>query len=395
MGFEQNDRMPLAVVAGVDVNGLGVVRSLGRAGVPVVAIDTNLAKPTMATRFGKKLQVPSLSGESFIDALIDLAKELVQKPVLFLTQEESVAAVSSAREHVSAFYHFSMPEQRVMQMLMDKVLFQTTAEALNCPVPRAVLLSRKNDTAAIDNLRFPCVLKPLTKDPNYGRIFAKAYKVSTAHEVATLWSDIGNVVSEVIVQEWIEGGDSDVYFCLQYRRHDAQAVSFVGRKTCQWPPLVGGTACCVPAQEAHDELTALTSAFFEAVGFVGLCSMEYKRDPRDGKFYMVEPTVGRTDYQEEIATLNGVNIPVAAYFGELGQSAPQALPVHVPRAWRDPIGMHRARAAGARDVIAQVAPRAKVCDAYFRLNDPGPYIFLKCEPLVWRFSKIRFGATRA
>ena len=51
--------------------------------------------------------------------------------------------------------------------------------------------------------------------------------------------------------------------------------------------------------------------------------MEYKRDRRDEKFYMVEPTVGRTDYQEEIATLNGVNIPAAAYLREIGDTVQQ------------------------------------------------------------------------
>ena len=396
MGFEKDvGETPIAVVAGVDVNGLGVVRSLGGAGVRLVAIDTDLAKPTMGTRFGRKLQVPSLVGESFIVSLLDLAKDLRQKPVLFLTQEESVAAVSAARERVLAFYHFSMPEQRVMQMLMDKALFQKTAETLNCPVPRAVLVSSNEDMTAIEALRFPCVLKPLTKDPAYGRIFAKAYRISSALEVARLWSEIGKVVSEVIVQEWIEGGDSDVYFCLQYRRSGEQAVSFVGRKTCQWPPLVGGTACCVPAPEAHDELTALTNAFFDAVGFVGLGSMEYKRDPRDNKFYMVEPTVGRTDYQEEIATLNGVNIPLAAFLGELGRTAPKSSKGSGPRGWRDPIASQKATQAGAFDDVARIAPKARICDSYFRIDDLAPYVRLKCQPLSKRLTRFLAHPTHA
>ena len=71
-----------------------------------------------------------------------------------------------------------------------------------------------------------------------------------------------------------------------------------------------------------DELTLLTNRFFSGVGFVGLCSMEFKRDARTNQFYMIEPTVGRTDYQEEIASLNGVNIPLAAYLGELGVRLP-------------------------------------------------------------------------
>jgi predicted ATP-grasp superfamily ATP-dependent carboligase len=197
------------------------------------------------------------------------------------------------------------------------------------------------------------------------------------------------VIDEIIVQEWIEGSDSDVYFCLQYRpANGAPTVSFVGRKICQWPSLIGGTASCIPAAEVAAELTALTDNFFNAVGFIGMGSMEYKRDIRDGKFYMVEPTVGRTDYQEEIAALNGVNIPFAAYRAELGLTAPRPNTVSPPRAWRDPLGYANARAAGVPDPMRQFSPNITVCDAYFRVDDPMPYIALKFQAMRRRFTRL-------
>jgi hypothetical protein len=82
---------------------------------------------------------------------------------------------------------------------------------------------------------------------------------------------------------------------------------------------------------------------------------------------MVEPTVGRTDFQEEIAALNGVNIPLAAYRGELGLPP---LPWQ-PRAafgWHDPDGDAKARAAGAQEVPVRLPLR----DAYWRFSDPLP-----------------------
>ena len=78
------------------------------------------------------------------------------------------------------------------------------------------------------------------------------------------------IISTAILQEWIDGTDSDVYFCLQYRRPSGgDPVSFCGRKTLQWPPLVGGTATCIPAPEADSVLEATTSKFFTMMGFVG------------------------------------------------------------------------------------------------------------------------------
>jgi hypothetical protein len=152
---------------------------------------------------------------------------------------------------------------------------------------------------------------------------------------------------------------------------------------------VGGTASCIPAPDAHAELETLTTQFFAAVGFVGMGSMEYKRDPRDGRFYVVEPTVGRTDYQEEIATLNGVNIPLAAYLSELGLPIEPNTAVSPPRAWRDPVGYARARMTGAPDRISELAPGIRICDAYFRMSDPLPYIVSKLHSARGRLSRLR------
>src|SRR3546814_6627002 len=101
-------------------------------------------------------------------------------------------------------------------------------------------------------------------------------------------------MADVVVQEWIEGPDSSIYFCLQcLDRHGQVVASFTGRKIRSWPPQVGGTASCVAAPEVHAELSAMTTRFFQAAGVIGLASMEYKRDTRSGEFRMVEPTIDR------------------------------------------------------------------------------------------------------
>ncbi len=51
--------------------------------------------------------------------------------------------------------------------------------------------------------------------------------------------------------------------------------------------------------------------------------MEYKKDPLSGRFVMVEPTVGRTDWQSAIADINGVPIPYVAYCDMIGASLPE------------------------------------------------------------------------
>ena len=380
---------PVAVIAGADLNGLGVVRSLASAGVPIVILDTDLEKPTLSTRFGLKIQVPALSGEPFIKSLVGLARTLRRRPVLILTQEDSVVTISNHREQVENLYHFSMPSIDTMKILMNKLSFQRSAEDLKSPIPRSLRLTSSVDLEDINLLDYPCVIKPLVKSAEYSRRFVKAYRVSSMQEAAKLWAEMKATVAEALMQEWIEGDDSEVYFCLQYRAPSgAPPISFVGRKLCQWPPMIGGTASCVPAPDAFDELVASTDTYFEAVGFIGLCSMEYKRDTRDKRFYMVEPTVGRTDYQEEVATLNGVNIPFAAYCGELGLPYPNIGLARPPRAWRDSVSYAKARLAGAPDHMRRLSPNTKIVDALFRVNDPMPYLAGKFEPAKRRVRRL-------
>jgi predicted ATP-grasp superfamily ATP-dependent carboligase len=377
---------PAAVVVGMGLNGLGVVRSLARARLPTIVLETEFGSASAATRYGRKLKIAALDGPTLVDELLRVRAMLPLSPVLILTQEASVATVSLLRHRLNDCYRFSMPEDEVMKALLDKLRFQTLAQDFGFPIPKAVRLACEQDEAALGALRFPCVMKPAIKDPEYARRFSKAYRVESAAEALALWRRISAVVGEAILQQWIDGGDADIYFCLQYRPPDGgPATSFVGRKLRQWPLLVGGTASCVPAPEAAAELTRLTDGFFEAVGFSGLGSMEYKRDRRGGAFYMIEPTVGRTDFQEEVATLNGVNIPLAVYRGELGLPPP-SLRKGCPCGWRDPFGDAWARAAaGAPAGRFPVRMR----DAYWRAADPGPGMKLQLEALGRRIDRMR------
>ncbi len=328
-----------------------------------------------------------LSGPGFVDALIALRARFEADPVLILTQEASVETVSSDYARVAAHYRIAMSDDAIMRVLMDKARFQDAAERLGFPVPRAVHIVGPADLAASEGLAFPCVLKPVVKTERYQRLFKKAYKIESLVRLRELVTEIDGA-AELIVQEWIEGGDDAIFFCLQYRDAPDRAVArFTGRKLRSWPPQTGGTASCMPAPEHAAELERLTDAFFTAVGFVGMGSMEYKRDARTGRFVMIEPTVGRSDFQEEVATLNGVNIPNAAYCSAVGQPVPPPCPPARPVGWTvSPIDRWSAemQPGTQRGFPDGVRPR----DAVWRLDDPMPWCYTALDRLGSRLSKL-------
>lgn len=364
-----------AVVLGAGANGLGVARSLARERVPVWLLDSDVRRPEMQTRKAKPVVVCALHGEELVEELVrwGSARFFGLRPVLFLTQEESVKTVSHHRDRLSALYRFSLPPIDVLDTLLHKQGFQRLAESLGSPIPRLVHVHALADLPAIENLHYPVVIKPGERNTAYGEQFKKAYRVDSALEASALIRRILPVLADVVVQEWIDGPDSNIYFCLQYLDREGRvAASFTGRKIRSWPPQVGGTASCVPAPDVHAELSVMTARFFQAVGVVGMASMEYKRDSRSGEFRMVEPTVGRTDYQEEVATLNGVNVPYAGWCAELGLPSPPSTVCGRPVVWR--VRSEDMRSAAAQDQSsAQGYPRGGVvADALWRWLDPMP-----------------------
>ncbi len=366
----------VAVVVGGELGGLGLVRSLSGNGIPVVVVDTKHATPAFWSRRARRHIVRSFVGRDFTEDMIALARRLGRRPVLFLTDEDAVHSVSENRDELSEWYRFRMPSAQAVRMLSSKAAFHCFAEANSFPVPRTVIMNGQLDVPMLSDLRFPCVLKPDDKRQALSGNKERAVRVETLSEGQAHARAMLRTPGGIVAQEWIEGTQSNIYFTLFYRgKNGKTAAAFTGRKLACWPPDVGSTAVCVAAPEAHAELERITLDFARCAGFDGMGSMEYKWDDNHQRFVMIEPTVGRIDWQEEIATLCGVNIPLAAYRHELD------LP-DLPAAAASPVAVWRA--TFIRRAPAGLMPiEARTFDGYFRWDDPLPAIHHYClnQPL--------------
>ncbi len=378
-----------AIVAGAGLNGLGVARSLGAGGVKVAVIDCEPG-PAFASRFARMrvADAPHRGTRGFLEAIVALARRLGGRPVLILTQEATVVATCDHPDVLGDAVRHVAPDESTTRLLLSKERTQERAEAMGFPVPRTVRLAAPAAVGAARALTYPVVLKPAQKSEAWERTRRKAYRFDSFDELADLYGRMSADAPPVVVQEWIEGSDADVWFTLAWRDGQGGGQAFTGRKLRQWPPLVGGTASCAPAPPAvAAELEALTERFLAAVGCPGLASIEYKQDRRTGRFLMVEPTVARTDFQEEVATLNGVNLPLAAYRAMLGLPLPPAHPPARGVIWRDGVSDARSAAAQPGLALPPEAAAMRVADALWRWRDPGPWLAAQRRRVVGRLRR--------
>ena len=88
--------IPGAVVVGGDYQGLGIVRSLGRRGIPICILDDerSISRYSRYATYG--VRVPDLRDpNAAVEALLDVAKRFDLKGwVLFPTRDELVATIS-------------------------------------------------------------------------------------------------------------------------------------------------------------------------------------------------------------------------------------------------------------------------------------------------------------
>lgn len=359
--------VPVVVVGGT-LNSLGVIRGLSFGRMPIYVVATTRYCAAGWSRFCTFVRVPSLEGRCLIDSLMALGSRLGHRPVLILTADQCVKTVSTYRDEIETLYRISLPSPEMVHALADKILFQTLAEREGFAVPRGIPVEATSDFRMLQDLTLPLVIKAADKAVVLDSPAGRAVRANTLAEAQATIGRMLEHTPRVIVQEWIDGPDSEIFFALfSCDRHSNLIGIFFGRKLVCCPPEIGNTAVCVAAPEASAEMRALVTNFIARVGYRGLGSLEFKRDRGTGRFTIIEPTVGRTDWQEEIATLCGVNLPLITYWAELGRATVVNVGTANAVAWRSSIE-HQVPPG-------VLSPGTRVIDGFFRYSDPIPAFY--------------------
>ena len=331
-----------AVVVDVGwVNGLAAVRSLGRAGIRVLALDHRPSALGFRSRYAEPLLTPDPQDEAaFVDFLAALD---VEGAPVFATHDEPLNAIARAADRLGGKFLYPFPRWEVLARIQTKRGQLEAAEAAGIPVPRtAYPASAAEARAAAEELGFPVLVKPSSTEGFKRRFKRQAFRCETAAEVEEAYAQAEPY--EPMVQEVIPGGDDELYTLGSYLREDGEALGlFSGRKLRQTPPGVG--TCRVGEALWVDEVVDQGLKLLRALSFHGLSQVELKRDPRDGAYKLME--------------VEPAALPVArARGGVRGRPAADRLPRPDRRAGRAGLGQRLAQALGDHAAAGRVAGAA-------------------------------------
>ena len=308
-----------ALVTGAEnPTGLGAARALSQHGARVIGATRSLSAASCRSRAWNEL-VHVETGAApdpdagWLDALVRVAHRFDSRPFLLPTQDNMVALVSRHRDVLKPGFRFVLPDDAVVQTLLDKTRFFDWARAHDLPLPESRIVQDSSALQqALREMPYPLVLKPLLRTREWNRISPvnKVFRLDDPTQINAIEFDLFAVSAAYVVSQWIEGPDSTVHFCLAYCDEPGRmAASFTGRKLLQYPRLTGSTAIAVGTE--NDEVRELTAKLFHLCNFVGLGSLEVKYGP-DGRPYITEPTVGRPNLQSHAAVASGCNLQAIA-----------------------------------------------------------------------------------
>lgn len=313
---------PVVIVGADHPTGLGMARALAGRNCRIVGIYRN-STPCYSSKVWDKL-VQIKSYDEIVSHLVRMGQNNKKKAPLFLASDNVVKEVSDQRDRLKEYYLFRLPPKKIVDCFLDKTLFHEWAIENGFKVPASYVCSSQVELEeCLKHIPFPVIIKPFEKTELWDQVspIYKAFLLHHKDELKSVPFDLFSVASKFLVQQWIPGGDGNVFFCLVYYNGNGKKLAeYTGRKLFQWPPLSGSTAAAIG--EDNDEVSRITQKMFNLIRFQGLGSMEFKRSEVDGQFYIIEPTVGRNDLQSGVAFAGGINLPAIALADVTGTRAP-------------------------------------------------------------------------
>ncbi len=311
---------PGAVVIGGDYQGLGIVRSLGHHGVPVCVVDdeSSIACYSRYTKFARR--VPTLHDEKqTILALMELGREQgLRGWVLYPTRDETVAALSKHRAELSEIFRVPTPDWESVKWLWDKRNTYSLAQKLGIPSPRTWYPRNEKDLEQVDG-RFPVVVKPAIKEHFIYATKDKAWRANNPVQLRELFRRASQYIppDEIMIQDLIPGDGTCQYaYCSFFKQGDSIG-SLIACRRRQHPIEFGRASTYVETVEAP-LLEEYSLHFLRAINFYGLVEAEYKRDPRDGQYRLLDVN-GRTWGYHTIGRQAGVDFPHLLFSDQMNE----------------------------------------------------------------------------
>jgi predicted ATP-grasp superfamily ATP-dependent carboligase len=282
--------LPPVIILGGECNALSVVRDLGRMGVTVYAMGESDSS-VVWSRYCRWIDVEIENGDiegSWARYLLGPASEHLKGAVVLACSDSGIQVLIKNRLALLQRFLLDESDPTSQLLMLDKLTTYEHGRAAGVPTPRFWKTSSRDEVLALrESLIFPLMVKPRLShlfEEKFGR---KHIIVDSFDQLITAFDSASGAGMDMLLMEHIPGGDDRLCSYYTYLNESGEPQFHFTKRIIRRYPAGMGTAC-YHITDWIPELAELGNKLFKAVGLRGLANVEFKQDPRDGQYKLIE-----------------------------------------------------------------------------------------------------------
>ena len=377
---------PGAIVLGGNFVGLGIVRSLGAQGIPVWVFDADRSKSiAQFSRFTTRFV--ETGEEAIVDVLLrEGGLHGLNGWVIFPVTDEYIEILSANRELLGSIFRVTTAPPEITRFALDKRLTYRRADELQIAAPWT-LAGNSFDEIEAEGVLYPVILKPAVNHHFFPQTNIKALPADNRSELQRGFAQMTRYIppDEILVQERIPGGGENQFSYCAVCKDGRAYGSLVAQRSRQYPVDFGNASTFVVTVN-QPVVEAAGRRFLESIGFDGLAEVEFKFDPRDGKYKILDVNL-RTWGWHRLGKAAGIDFPYLLWRQALGLPVP-AMGVPRDAAWireiTDFVSIAKSRQpwSEVKKLLRALYSR-RFTSSTFSLVDPVPFF---AEFALWAYA---------
>ncbi len=312
--MKQHQMSESVIVTGIhNINNLGVIRGLARKGISITLLDVDPSSMVRRSRFINERLIcpnPHNSEAAFIEFLIKLGRRIDHQPVIIPTGDAEVMALSKHKDELDAYFRIPVSSFDIVDLLVNKKRFFLDISLKGIPCPKSYFPNSDDEARYIaGHIECPFIVKSAYSHEFIRRFHKKVFVIHSISEFETAIELLNASQLDYFLQEIIPG--NSLFLFYGYFSRKSVPLGLCGYdKVRQFPIDFGiGTIC---RSVIRPQPINLAIKFLSDIQYHGLAEPEFKFDPRDGQFKLIEINT-RSVTQTLLANACGVPVEYLAY----------------------------------------------------------------------------------